>query len=59
MFRVHHNKEQYFSIESFINELYRLFMDIYPYSKLDIKTIYNNPSINFIIHAYYSVDNTQ
>lgn len=59
MFRVHHNKEQYYSIEQFINEMYRLFMDIYPYSKIDIKTIYENPSIKFIIHAYYTADNAQ
>ena len=53
MFRVHHNKEHFITIEDFINELYRLFMDIYPYSKLDIRTIHENPSIRFIINAYY------
>lgn len=57
MFRIHHNKEDYHIIENFINELYRLFMDIYPYSKLDIRTIHENSSVRYIIDKWYDVDN--
>lgn len=56
-FFVHSDKKHYYSIEEFINELYRLFMDIYPYSKLDINTIYNNPSIKYIVKNYYKNTN--
>lgn len=53
MFHISHQRQSYASIEQFINYLYRVFMDIYPYSKLDINTIYNDWSIKHIIDNYY------
>ena len=53
MLKTMSQRDYYSSLEMFINHLYRLFLVIYPYTKLDIQTIYNNPSINYMIRDYY------
>lgn len=54
MFHIEHKRQSYCAIEDVINYMYRVIMDIYPYSKLDIYTIYANPSIKYIINNYYN-----
>lgn len=51
-------RKQYYSVEQLINFLYERFMLIYPYSKLDIKDLYNEPSIKAAINRYYLTDAT-
>ena len=53
MLKTMSQRDNYSSLEMFINHLYRLFLVIYPYTKLDIQTIYNNTSINYLIRDYY------
>lgn len=53
MLKTMSQRDDYSSFEMFINHLYRLFLVIYPYTKLDIKTIYDNPSIRYYITEYY------
>ena len=45
---------RFYSIESAINYLYDILLLIYPYTRIDIKDIYNNASINYYINLYYS-----
>lgn len=43
------------SVESCINFLYKVFYLIYPYNELNLEnTIYNNPSIKYLIKKYYN-----
>ncbi len=53
MLKTMSQRDDYTSFEMFINHLYRLFLVIYPYSKLDIKTVYDNPSVQYYIKEYY------
>lgn len=53
MLKTMSQRDNYSSFEQFINHLYRLFLVVYPYTKLDIKTIYNNASVQFFIKEYY------
>lgn len=47
------NKIEYHSIEQIINTLYNWYMLINPYCSLSLKTLYNNPSIKYIINNFY------
>lgn len=53
MMRTMSQRDDYSSLEGFINHLYRMFLVVYPYSKLDITTIYANTFIKHIISNYY------
>lgn len=53
MLKTMSQRDNYSSIEQLINHLYRIFLVIYPYTKLDIKTIYDNTSIRYFIAEYY------
>lgn len=41
------------SIEELINYLYDLLLLVYPYTRIDIRDIYNNVSIKYYINLYY------
>ena len=43
-----------YSIEDLINYVYDLLLLVYPYTRLDLNTIYNNPSIKYYINLYYN-----
>lgn len=47
-------RKHFFSIEQLINHIYNILLLVYPYTRLDIKTIYNNSSIKYYINLYYS-----
>lgn len=54
MLKTASQRESYYSFEQLINHIYRLFLIVYPYSKLDIQDIYNNSSIKYFINQYYN-----
>lgn len=53
MLKTMSQRDDYSSFEQFINHLYRLFLVVYPYTKLDIKTVYDNASVQYFIKEYY------
>jgi len=46
-------RKNYSSLENVINLLYSIFAIIYPYNKLCIESLYNNPSVKYLIDFYY------
>lgn len=46
-------RKHFSSLEQLINHIYDILLLVYPYTRLDIKTIYNNPSIKYYINLYY------
>lgn len=54
MLKTMSQRDSYSSFEQLINHIYRLFLIVYPYSKLDIQDVYNNPSIKYFIKQYYN-----
>lgn len=50
---VFENKIEYHSIEQVINTLYNWYMVINPYCSLSLKTLYDSPSIKYIIDNFY------
>lgn len=51
--QLHNRREKFSSIEQLINYLYDILLLIYPYTRLDLHTIYENESIKYFIHMYY------
>ena len=52
--RYNWQRVQFSSIEQCVNFIYSLYCLIYPYNKLNLRnTIYNNPSIKYLINEYY------
>ena len=47
-------KQKFASFEQSINFIYSVFCLVYPYNKLDLKELYNSPSIKYFINKYYS-----
>ena len=45
---------KFYSIEQLINYLYDILLQVYPYTRLDINTVYSNASIRYWINLYYS-----
>lgn len=54
--RQYHFNRKCITIEQFLNDLYDLFMLIYPYSELSIKTVFNDTSIRYFINQWYKQD---
>lgn len=52
--RFNSQRIKFASIEQFINYLYDLLLLIYPYTRLDINTVYGNASIRYWIDLYYN-----
>lgn len=42
------------SIEELINYIYDRLLLVYPYTKLSLKELYNNPSLKYYINLYYN-----
>ena len=47
-------RQRFYSIEQTINFLLSLYFLIYPYNEISTKTIYDNPSIKYLINKYYN-----
>lgn len=52
--RLYNNRVKLSSIEQLINYMYDRLLLVYPYTKLSLKDLYNNPSIKYYINLYYS-----
>ena len=52
--RLDNRHKKFYSIEQLINYLYDILLLIYPYTMLDINTIYSNSSIRYYINLYYN-----
>ena len=51
--RLNNQHVKFSSIEQLINYLYDILLLIYPYTRLDLNTIYNDTSIKYFINLYY------
>lgn len=52
--RIDNRRKKFYSIEQCINYLYDILLLIYPYTQLDINTVYANTSIRYYIKLYYN-----
>lgn len=50
----HYEERHFYSIEQFINELYRIYSLIYPYHTISKNDIFKNKSINYFINNWYA-----
>ena len=51
--RLSEQRKRFYSIEQLINYLYDILLLVYPYTRTDIKDVYNNASIKYFIRLYY------
>lgn len=51
--RIDAQRKHFSSIEQLINHIYDIFLLIYPYTRLDLNGLYNDPTIKQIIREYY------
>ena len=51
--RLNEQRRRFYSIEQLINYLYDILLLIYPYTRIDIKDVYNHASIKYYISLYY------
>ena len=51
--RLNNNRVKFSSFEQLINYLYDILLLVYPYTRLDLNTIYSNSSIKYFINLYY------
>lgn len=51
--KINNRRVRFYSIEDVINYLYDILLLIYPYTRIDIKDIYNHASIKYYINLYY------
>lgn len=51
--QLNNRRIKFYSIEQLIKYLYDILLLIYPYTRLDLNTIYNNQSIKYYISMYY------
>ena len=52
--RIYDKRIKLHSIEQLINYLYDRLLLVYPYTKLSLKDLYNNPSLKYYINLYYN-----
>jgi len=51
--RFNNRRVKFSSFEELINYLYDILLLVYPYTRLDLYTIYSNSSIKYFINLYY------
>ena len=51
--RFNNRRVKFSSFEHLINYLYDILLLVYPYTRLDLNTIYSNSSIKYFINLYY------
>ena len=51
--RLNEQRRRFYSIEQLINYLYDILLLVYPYTRIDIKDVYNHASIKYYINLYY------
>lgn len=51
--RLDNKRKKFYSIEQCINYLYDIILLLYPYTQLDINTVYSNEGIRHFIKLYY------